>query len=69
MFVDLTAEVDGSLSVSESSVLEGEIEGTLRRARREIVGVQVRFRAVKRQIVVVNIIFSLWPRCRGRDRG
>ena len=47
MFVDLTAEVDGSLSVSESSVLEREIEGTLRRARREIVEVRMRFRTVK----------------------
>ena len=44
MFVDLTADVDGTLSVSESSRLEQEIESTLRRAKTEIAEVRVRFR-------------------------
>jgi divalent metal cation (Fe/Co/Zn/Cd) transporter len=46
MFVDLTADVDGTLSVSESSELEQEIDSTLRQARTEIAEVQVRFRDI-----------------------
>jgi len=44
IFVDLVAEVDGTLSVVQASALERKIEETLRKARKEIAEVRVSFR-------------------------
>jgi divalent metal cation (Fe/Co/Zn/Cd) transporter len=46
MFVDLTADVTGSLSVRETSELEAKITDTLKEARREIAEVRVQFHPV-----------------------
>ena len=43
MFVDLTAEVPRTLSVADASTLEGKITRTLKRARKEITEVRVKF--------------------------
>jgi divalent metal cation (Fe/Co/Zn/Cd) transporter len=43
MFVDLTADVAGSLNVREMSELEAKITSTLKEARREIAEVRVQF--------------------------
>jgi hypothetical protein len=47
MFVDLTADVRGTLCVSEASELEEKITLALKTARREIAEVKVRFHAVE----------------------
>lgn len=44
MFVDLTAEVPGSISISQSAALEQKIESVLKGARKEISEVHVTFR-------------------------
>lgn len=44
MFVDLTAEVKGSITVSQATALEEKIEQTLKAARKEITEVRVTFR-------------------------
>lgn len=44
MFVDLTAEVKGSITVFQASALEQKIEQTLKAARKEITEVRVTFR-------------------------
>ncbi|GBE81570.1 Mitochondrial metal transporter 2 [Sparassis crispa] len=44
MFVDLTVEVPRTLSVAQTSTLEGKIARTLKDARKEVAEVQVRFR-------------------------
>jgi divalent metal cation (Fe/Co/Zn/Cd) transporter len=46
MFVDLTADVAGSLSVRDTSELEAKITNTLKEARREIAEVRVQFHPV-----------------------
>lgn len=46
VFVDLTADVAGSLSVRETSELEAKITNTLKAARREIAEVRVQFHPV-----------------------
>ena len=46
MFVDLTADVAGSLSVRETSELEAKITSMLKEARREIAEVKVQFHPV-----------------------
>ena len=46
MFVDLTADVSGLLSVRETSELEGKITSTLKNARKEIAEVRVKFHPV-----------------------
>ena len=43
MFVDLTAEVPATLSVEDTSTLEGKITRTLKNARKEIAEVRVKF--------------------------
>ena len=43
IFVDLTADVAGSLSVRETSDLEAKITNTLKEARKEIAEVRVQF--------------------------
>jgi divalent metal cation (Fe/Co/Zn/Cd) transporter len=43
MFVDVTAEVSGQLSVAAASSLEWRITQTLKDARKEIAEVRVRF--------------------------
>ncbi|KAF9566697.1 CDF-like metal transporter [Agrocybe pediades] len=48
IFVDLTAEVDGALTVVQASSLERKIEQTLRKARKEIAEVRVSFRAAEK---------------------
>ncbi|KAF8161164.1 mitochondrial iron ion transporter [Crassisporium funariophilum] len=47
MFVDLTAEVSGSVTVSQASSLEEKITQTLKEARKEITEVRVTFRPRK----------------------
>ncbi|KAH9485449.1 putative metal transporter [Psilocybe cubensis] len=44
MFVDLTAEVKGSITVTQATALEEKIEKTLKAARKEITEVRVTFR-------------------------
>ncbi|PPQ79941.1 hypothetical protein CVT25_003013 [Psilocybe cyanescens] len=44
MFVDLTAEVKGTITISQASALEEKIEQTLKAARKEITEVRVTFR-------------------------
>ncbi|KAL0956509.1 hypothetical protein HGRIS_002650 [Hohenbuehelia grisea] len=44
IFVDLTAEVPATLSIHDASSLEGKIEQTLKKARKEIAEVRVQFR-------------------------
>lgn len=44
LFVDLVAEVPGSITVSQSSALEKEIERKLKAARKEVTEVRVTFR-------------------------
>ena len=46
MFVDLTAKVPGTMSVADTSALQANIERTLKRARKEIAEVRVRFEPV-----------------------
>lgn len=46
MFVDLTAQVPRSMSVAETSMLEADIAGTLKRAKKEISEVRVKFQPV-----------------------
>lgn len=46
MFVDLTADVPSLLSVRETSDLEAKITSTLKKARKEIAEVRVRFHPV-----------------------
>jgi len=46
MFVDLTAEVSRTMSVAETSTLQANIERTLKRAKKEISEVRVRFEPV-----------------------
>ncbi|KAF9481549.1 mitochondrial iron ion transporter [Pholiota conissans] len=48
LFVDLTAEVSGSITVLESSALEKEIERTLKAARKEVTEVRVTFRPAEK---------------------
>jgi len=43
MFVDLTANVAGSMSVDDASALDGKITQTLMEARKEITEVRVKF--------------------------
>ena len=47
MFVDLTARVPSTLSVADTSVLEGTIARTLKDAKKEIAEVRVRFEPVE----------------------
>lgn len=47
MFVDLTADVSGLLSVRETSELEAKITSTLKSARKEIAEVRVQFHPVE----------------------
>ena len=47
MFVDLTADVPSLLSVRETSDLEAKITSTLKKARKEIAEVRVRFHPVE----------------------
>jgi divalent metal cation (Fe/Co/Zn/Cd) transporter len=47
VFVDLTADVAGSLSVRQTSELEAKITSTLKAARREIAEVRVQFHPVE----------------------
>jgi divalent metal cation (Fe/Co/Zn/Cd) transporter len=49
MFVDLTADVRGTLCVSGTSELEGKITQALKTARREVAEVRVKFHAVESQ--------------------
>lgn len=44
MFVDLTATVPGSVTVTETSALEEKIQHTLKKARKEIKEVRVTFK-------------------------
>lgn len=46
MFVDLTADVSGTLSVEDASLLDDKITETLKKARREIGEVRVKFHPV-----------------------
>jgi len=50
MFVDLTADVAGSLSVRETSELEAKITNTLKKARKEIAEVRVQFHPLDEDI-------------------
>lgn len=47
MFVDLTVEVPGCISVSQSTALEQKIESVLKSARKEISEVHVTFRPIQ----------------------
>ena len=47
MFVDLTAKVPQSLSVSDTSALEDRISRTLKAAKKEVSEVRVRFEPVE----------------------
>ena len=44
MFVDLTAEVSGFVTVTEASTLEEKIARTLKKAKKEITEVRVTFK-------------------------
>ena len=44
MFVDLTAEVSGSVTVAQASTLEEKITRTLKKAKKEITEVRVTFK-------------------------
>ena len=44
MFVDLTAEVSGSVTVTQASTLEEKITRTLKKAKKEITEVRVTFK-------------------------
>jgi len=44
MFVDLTAEVSGSVTVTQASTLEEKITRTLKNAKKEITEVRVTFK-------------------------
>ncbi|KAF8967832.1 mitochondrial iron ion transporter [Flammula alnicola] len=50
LFVDLTAEVSGSITVSQSTALEREIERVLKAARKEITEVRVTFRPTSEKL-------------------
>jgi len=44
MFIDLTATVPGTVTISEASALEDKIQYTLMKARKEIKEVRITFR-------------------------
>lgn len=44
MFVDLTAEVSGTITVTQASTLDEKITRTLKKARKEITEVRVTFK-------------------------
>ena len=44
LFVDLTAEVSGSVTVTQASTLEEKITRTLKKAKKEITEVRVTFK-------------------------
>ena len=44
MFIDLTAEVSGSVTVTQASTLEEKITRTLKKAKKEITEVRVTFK-------------------------
>jgi divalent metal cation (Fe/Co/Zn/Cd) transporter len=46
IFVDVTADVSGSLSIDDASLLDEKITETLKRTRREIAEVRVKFHPV-----------------------
>ncbi|KAI0812357.1 cation efflux family-domain-containing protein [Irpex lacteus] len=46
MFVDLTAKVPGTMSVADTSALEASIERALKRAKKEVTEVKVKFEPV-----------------------
>jgi len=49
MFVDLTAEIPGTITVSQAASLEEKIEHTLKAARKEIKEVRVTFKPTEKK--------------------